>query len=380
MESPSRLPRVLIVDESRSARAMLVRHLRERFDCREETDGEAAWQVLVLDPSIELVICSLSLPVLDGNGLLARVRASRLPRLREMTMLMRYGDDEAALDRARALGASAWLSRNADGAELLQNASALHQRTRHNKAPDVDLAGDAQRAASRLATPHEIASQALAAATQAVRGASEISVLAVGFDHLETLRSAQGAEVVEQLLQRFSAMLAGKIRPEDSLGQLADGVFIVLTPGTPSAVCEAFAHRLCESIHLASIVVHGRRLNLSVSVGVSNIPGDAVLSGDALLQRAVERLQAARQAGGNRVVAGHVAAAGVSLPPRLDHAVALINAGHADEVVPHLVEFARQLLPLMRLFEQELKLGLPLADIEKRLLDPTQEANDAGQE
>ena len=88
METPAQPPRILIVDESRIARAMLVKYIRERYDTREETDGESAWQVLVLDHSISLVICSLSLPVLDGNGLLMRVRSSRLARLCTMPMLM----------------------------------------------------------------------------------------------------------------------------------------------------------------------------------------------------------------------------------------------------------------------------------------------------
>ena len=376
MDNPQRLPRVLIVDESRSARAMLVRQLREHFDCREEADGEAAWQVLVLDHSIELVICSLSLPVLDGNGLLARVRSSRLPRLREMSMLMRYGDDEAALARARALGASAWLSRSADAAELLQQVSELHRRSQQIRSLD-ELPGGAQ---PRLGARHEVAAQAQAAVTQALRSSGEVSVLAVAFDHLDQLLADQGAEVVQQLLQRFAAMLAGKIRQEDGLGLYAEGVFVIVTPGTPSAVCEAFAHRLCESIHLASIVVHGRRLNLSVSVGVSNVPADAAVSGDALLQQAADRLQAARLAGGNRVVSCHSGVPGGAFVPRLDHAIALISAGHEDEVLPHLAHFARQLLPLLRLLDKNWKLGLPLADMEKRLPDPTQESNDAGRE
>ena len=68
MENPNQLPRILIVDESRMVRAMISKHIREFYDFREEANGEAAWQVLVLDHSIELVICSLSMPVLDGNG------------------------------------------------------------------------------------------------------------------------------------------------------------------------------------------------------------------------------------------------------------------------------------------------------------------------
>lgn len=75
MMNPTQLPRILVVDESRMVRAMIIKQIRDHYDFREEADGEAAWQVLVLDHSIQLVICSLSLPVLDGNGLLDRVRS-----------------------------------------------------------------------------------------------------------------------------------------------------------------------------------------------------------------------------------------------------------------------------------------------------------------
>lgn len=375
----ARLPRILIVDESRIARALLVKQLRERFDCREEADGEAAWQVLVLDHSVQLVICSLSLPVLDGNGLLARVRSSRLQRLRDMPMLMRYGDDEASLAQAKALGASDWLSRHADAAELVARVTALVPRQPPQPAPDDDFDGAAQLAQAtraRLSTRADVE----AAATRAVRNGGEVCVLAVGFDDVERLRAEQGADIVRQLYLRFAAMITGKIRPEDCLGRFSEDVFIVVTPGTPSAVCELFADRLRESIHLASIVVHGQRLNLSVSAGVSVIPADQTSAGEALVRLAVARLQAAQQAGGNRVVSCHAVLAPESSVPRVEHALALIKAGYAHEVVPHLAHYGRQVLPLLRLLEQHLKLGLPLAQIEKRLLDPAQEGNDAGRD
>ena len=377
--SSARLPRILVVDESRIARALLVKQLRGRFDCREEADGEAAWQVLVLDHSIMLVICSLSLPVLDGNGLLARVRSSRLQRLREMPMLMRYGDDEQSLAQAKALGASAWLSRHADAAELVERVVALLPQMPPQPVPDDGFgsaAPSAPAAHARLSTRAEVE----AAASRAVRGGGEVCALAVGFDNVDAVRAEQGADIVRQFYQRFAAMIASKIRPEDSLGRFSDDVFIVVTPGTPSAVCELFADRLRESIHLASIVVHGRRLSLSVSAGVSVTPADAASSGEALVRLAVARLQAAQQAGGNRVVSCHAVLAPESSVPRLDHALALINAGYAHEVVAHLAHYGRQVLPLMRLLEQHLQLGLPLAQIEKRLLDPAPEGKDAGRD
>ena len=35
-------PRILVVDDSRMVRASLIRHMRDRFEVREEADGEAA--------------------------------------------------------------------------------------------------------------------------------------------------------------------------------------------------------------------------------------------------------------------------------------------------------------------------------------------------
>lgn len=44
MDNSTSLPRVLVVDESRMVRAMIIRHVRDHYEVREEADGEAAWQ------------------------------------------------------------------------------------------------------------------------------------------------------------------------------------------------------------------------------------------------------------------------------------------------------------------------------------------------
>ena len=53
--------RLLVVDESRMVRALLGKVLREHYDVREEADGEAAWQVLVLDQSVGALVGLLPL-------------------------------------------------------------------------------------------------------------------------------------------------------------------------------------------------------------------------------------------------------------------------------------------------------------------------------
>ena len=49
-------------------------------------------------------------------------------------------------------------------------------------------------------------------------------------------------------------------------------------------------------------------------------------------------------------------------------------------MVPHLAALGSQVLPPLTVLERELKLDLPMADIEKCLLDLAQKGQDAGQD
>jgi two-component system cell cycle response regulator len=381
MNSPTQLPRILIVDESRIVRATISKHVRDLYDYREESDGEAAWQVLVLDHSIALVICSLSLPVLDGNGLLDRVRASKLTRLSQMPMLMIAGDNDEAIERAKAHGASDFVNRGTGGAELLARIDTQLKLVQAQHQLKESLEQNVQNPETGLFTRKYVELQAVQAMSHAMRHNSEVSAMVMGFDNIGALREEHGVDVAKQLQQRFISMLSSKIRKEDSLGHYAGSQLVVISPGTPAAACESFGNRLREAIRAANIAVHGQRLNLSVSVGVSNSPADAVVSAGALIELAGSRLKMAQQAGGNQVISCNPRADAVSsVVPALDQALALINEGQVAKVMPHLAELGLQVMPLLRLLERRFGFGLPLAEIEKRMTDPVQEKEDAGQD
>lgn len=381
MNSPTQLPRILIVDESRIVRATISKHVRDLYDYREESDGEAAWQVLVLDHSIALVICSLSLPVLDGNGLLDRVRASKLARLSQMPMLMIAGDNDEAIERAKAHGASDFINRGTGGAELLARIDSQLKLVQAQHQLKESLEQNVQNPETGLFTRKYVELQAVQAMSHAMRHNSEVSAMVMGFDNIGALREEHGVDVAKQLQQRFISMLSSKIRKEDSLGHYAGSQLVVISPGTPAAACESFGNRLREAIRAANIAVHGQRLNLSVSVGVSNSPADAVVSAGALIELAGSRLKMAQQAGGNQVISCNPRADAVSsVVPALDQALALINEGQVAKVMPHLAELGLQVMPLLRLLERRFGFGLPLAEIEKRMTDPVQEKEDAGQD
>lgn len=370
--------RVLIVDQSRMVRAKLIKLISKHYGFREEADGEAGWQALVLDHSIHLVICSLSLPILDGEGLLARVRSSKLARLRRMPVLIVTGDNTEAMERARALGASDFISRGVCSSELVARIDTLLRL-----APQQSEAADEPPAGSKhpntgLPGRRQIEVETGRAVAQALRKDTPVSIMILGFDNADRLRAEYGEELAREFQRRLAAMLAKKVRREDSLGHYTDDDLVVVSPGTPYPASETFAKRLCDAFTVANITVHGQRVDLTISIGVANTPVDRQTTAAALLALAAQRLKSARIAGGNRVVACLEQLHEATLPA-IDHAIALIRAGRESEVIPHLVPLGEEVLPLLELLARELKLGLPLADLQKRVLDRGQEVQDTRQ-
>ncbi|MBL8398240.1 MAG: diguanylate cyclase [Candidatus Accumulibacter sp.] len=362
-------PRILIVDDSRSVRTTFIKLIREHYAFREEIDGEAGWQALVLDHSIQLVICAISMPILDGDGLLARVRSSRLARLRQMPVLMISSDNEEANEHARTMGASDFISRGIGSSELLARIASLLRLARAQNELRDSADGALRDPETGLPNRQHVEVQAAQALSLAMRQGTPVSILIMSFDHAEELRLRHGDEMSKELLKRFASIMNKTVRKEDSLGHYGGNQLAVVSPGTPYPACESFATRLREAFAVATIAIHGQRLELSLSIGVANTPQDQVSSSTALLELAAERLKKAQQAGGNRVVSCRSPASSEPPRPRFNHALDLIKIGQISQVVPHLVPLGKEVLPFLELLERELKLGLPLANIRKQLFD-----------
>lgn len=366
------LPRILIVDDSRMVRASLIKHIRGHYDYREEADGEAGWQAVVLDHGIQAVISDIGMPILDGFGLLARIRNSRLERIRELPVVIISGEeDESARERARALGVNDFVAKGGGATELLARIDSLIRLARAQRELDRSRDQQVNNPETGLFTRTYVELQAAQALSHASRHASEASVMVLGFDRMDELQAEAGQALIRQLQLRFARLVAGKIRKEDSLGHFDDLALAVVSPGTPEAACVAFGNRLREAIEGASVAAHGQRLKLSVSIGVANSPADVVTSAGALLELAAERMRMAMQAGGNRLVGTANVVSVVTPPPTLAHALDLLRGGHVEKVRPHAALLARQVLPLLRLLQEESGLELPLSALEERYRDRT---------
>ena len=113
--------RLLIVDDSKVIRVTARKILRDHFEIIEAVDGENAWEVLNADEPVSLVVSDLTMPKLDGFGLLKRIRNSQLPHVRGLPVIIITGanDTEATMAQARQDGATDFIGKPCDAVHLL---------------------------------------------------------------------------------------------------------------------------------------------------------------------------------------------------------------------------------------------------------------------
>jgi two-component system, cell cycle response regulator len=360
------LPHVLVVDDSRVVRISLINHLKGTYNVREEADGEAAWQTLVLDHSIRAVISDLQMPKLNGYELLERVRTSKLRRLQSMPFILVSGEEtEEERVKACALGVSDFVTKGVGSAEILKRLNNLLALS--DAQDDVEVAREqqVQDPDSGLFSRKFLEVQIAQALAHSARHGVETSVMVLGFDGFSGLCERFGSAVAEQVAERFAKMLSGKIRQEDSIGHFGAGQYAIIAPGTAASYCATFGERVREAIELARLTVQGETVALTVSIGLASIPADQVSSAVGLLEVAGQRMQQAMQSGGNRLESGGIVPQ--LRPISLRHALELLAGNRAEVVIPHLPALGRELLPLLELMNKELGLALPLAELEHRL-------------
>lgn len=345
-EVAAQLPRILIVDDSRMVRASLIKQIRDKFDVREEVDGEAGWQSLLLDPTIEVVISDIGMPRLDGFGLLQRIRGSRLARVNSLPVLIISGEDEnEARMRAQELGATDFITKGTPRVELLARLEAL----------------------AKLAQTRRELEQSREQLVRRNRG--DVSVMIIEVDHYDRLCESYGHSVGQLVHRKLSKLLSAKVRKEDTIAHLAEGQFAVISPSADLDACGAFALRLRRAIETIVMTYKEHRIRVSLTVGLASAHGDASVSLEHLLQTAAQRVADGRKLGGNRVVSesGEVTADTVGRFSRLavsvDHALTQIRTGSGDEAKKRLRELTHTLLPLLEMIEAEYHVGIPLAEL-----------------
>jgi PleD family two-component response regulator len=359
--------RILIADDSRIVRATIAQHIRDRFDVREASDGEAAWQAMLLDSSIRVVITDLTMPKVDGFELIARARASKVQRIREMPLIVLSGaDEQAECERAASLGATDFVLKGVKAAELISRLEVLIKLSSTREAlaesraalessrtvdPDTDLLvlSFFDRQVDKLISFSR-------------RNLADVAVVCIRVE-LSMPDSEAWEGEIEQRLRLVARSLAGAIRMEDLASRSDRYEFCVATQSDGVASVLRFAARLRKI--LENVDAAGGGVEVWTCIGVASLSEDMRLTAEQLRQISQKRAQQAQTGRSRRIVLGAADAGGGNGQSRADEgsmdvnlALTLIRSGRAAEVVPHLPRLVHQLRPLMSLVRQQKELEL----------------------
>ncbi|MDR0439631.1 MAG: diguanylate cyclase [Candidatus Accumulibacter sp.] len=323
VDAAARKHRVLVVDASRVTRATLVRRLTGGFSVIEEDNGESAWQRLMLDSDIAVVVSSLDPPRLGALDLLERMRTSALHRLRRTPLVLLVSGDrpEADVDEWRRRGVAGFANQSMDGkamAECLKNVlSAPFEESRPGTRDEEVREKFPERGARKRPTGRSTLSSfaplldvadftaVVASLPRAANSDNPLCVIVFGIDRLDELIGRFGTDIPDLLTGRIARLLAARIGPYDVLGRCGEdrANVAIVSHGVDLRSGTRFGRRVCRSLAVGQIAVHGRRIRLTVSVGVAASSDDRAASPEALLALARERMKQAIRCGGNSVCA-----------------------------------------------------------------------------
>ncbi len=359
-------PRVLIADTSRSVRAGLASHLRDRFEVREAEDGEAAWQAVLLDGNIRVLLTELGLTKVSGLDLLTRVRSSKVKRIRELpVVVMTSEEDSHDRQRAAGLGVTDFLTKTTPRPELVSRLEVMLKLSATREAlAETQASLESARTVdpdTELLNPSFFDKQVDKLVSYARRNLTDLALICVRVE-LSVAQAGTWEGEIEQRIKLVGRTLAASIRLED-LGTRSDRFeFCVATQTSGLSGVLRFAARLRKV--LENVEAAGPGVEVWTCIGVATLSEELRRGAEELRGLAQKRAQQAQASRSRRIILGTAeGAAPGALDGRgedgsmdINLALALIRAGRGGEVVAHLPRLLEQLNPLLRLVRQQQEL------------------------
>ncbi|MBA3980582.1 MAG: diguanylate cyclase response regulator [Alcanivorax sp.] len=360
-------PRLIMVDDSRVMRTAAKKMLGDRFDVVVAEDGQKGWDAIRSDQTIQVVFTDLSMPELDGYGLIERIRTCDDAGIAGLPVIVVTGaeNDEAAREKALNIGATDFITKPFNTTDLTARATAHANYQRARRALEENTTIDALTGLGNAAFFNTRLKQDLAFAA---RHRHALSVVRVEVDHFNKLFIRAGKEAADQLLVSVADLMRRLIRKEDTAARIGLAQFAVTLPTADSPGARVFAERLCRQVREQVISHGGRRLPVTLSVGVLTPTFHPGQTARTVLEEAATVLQHAAHAGGDRVatdddlrrLARDRLPSALSDPPKaayspppmsVEQALAMLKAGRTEEVRAQLPVLRQQLAPLLALLQ-----------------------------
>ena len=297
--------KLLLAEDSGMIRLLLHRVLtKEGYEVVFAENGEEALRVLQSPEPPPIALLDWMMPVVDGLEVCRRMRAAgREPYV--YIILLTGKDLQEDLVRGLAAGADDYLTKPFDNAEL--QARIRTGRRIVDQQGELIAAREALReqattdpltAAANRRTILEVLGREL---ERSSRLGAPCAVLFVDLDHFKRVNDVHGHAGGDAVLRQTAAAMTSILRPYDLVGRYGGEEFVVVLPGCDAAGARMAAERVRASVASMSVLIGGKCVPVTCSVGVAVAAAGDERDRDALLAAADRALYQAKGAGRNRV-------------------------------------------------------------------------------
>ncbi len=360
MDKPNNKPRILAVDDSRVMRVAMKKILGGSYDVIEAEHGEDAWTLLINDPTILVVFTDLSMPYLDGFGLLERMRQSEDDRLRDMPVIIITGkdDDDETKQRALDKGASDFITKPFESVHLQARAKA-HIKFNQTSSQLLDVSGKLEKQAAvdeltGLGGQRYFCRVTEETVSYIRRHGGQLVLLYMDLDNFNMVFIKHGKTAADAIIKTIGQQLAKFVRKEDMLARIGLAKFGMLLRDTPLATAEQLAERMRQMIAGLQIKI-GQHDKLEITASIGIFEPDPKINLDVKLQisMAEKCLAEAVRAGGNRII---VASEQSEINPELvnlETTLSYIHRSEEHKLRPITRAIILRLLPLLTYLANE---------------------------
>ncbi|AJE02028.1 diguanylate cyclase [Geobacter pickeringii] len=297
---------VLIIDDSDTLREEILRSVRgaSLFDTYlEARDGLDGFKTL-LNNRVDLVLCDLEMPRMDGFRFLSMMRAREEFQDLPVIMLTSREDRETKI-RGLEQGASDYVTKPFDTGELV--ARIRVQLKMKALQDELKRTNELLRKLSitdpltHLHNRRHLMEMVEKEYQRAARKGGHLSLVILDIDYFKKINDTYGHPEGDKVLASLAEIVTKGLRSYDVAARYGGEEFVLLLPETPISEAYAIAERLRGEVqdHVFKGTLQGQVV--TISLGVATYPSPRVESIDSLFRQADEALYRAKQNGRNRV-------------------------------------------------------------------------------
>jgi diguanylate cyclase (GGDEF)-like protein len=312
--SPSRntdkgnMATLLIIDDSKKIREQIKEALTltSIFDDVLEANNGIEGFKLLIDNKVDLVICDVVMPSIDGFKFLTMTKSRQ--EYADLPIIMLTG--EASMEKkieGLEKGASDYLTKPFDGGELIARVKVqlklkgLQDELKKSNVLLKDLSNTDS--LTKLNNRRYIMEILESEFERGLRYESFLSILMIDLDHFKDINDKYGHQTGDRILSEIGDILNKVRRKSDYPGRYGGEEFIVVLPHSDQTGAKSLAERLRQKIEDHPFISPASdTIQLTVSIGTATYPAAGIHSAAELIKEADRALYQAKEAGRNKVV------------------------------------------------------------------------------